>query len=514
LNTQLTWDAASRLTRIEEGVLADLQYTYNAADEVVEESRTDPLGRGTIKYEYDNASRLVAVDYGGENRLGYTYDSAGNLLRRAGKVPSETATERDDTFAYDDACQLSSPGYSYDKRGRLTTSPGHTYAWSGASRLVGVDDVALTYNGLGDLVTCTEGSTTTQFYYNYAIEMAPIMAEKNEASGQFTRYYVWTPDGSLLYLIDASDGNKVSFYHFDHRGSTMALTDSDGSVTDTYSYTSYGELLAHQGSSSQPFTYVGQYGVRWEPVGGLYHMRARYYDPATARFLTRDPVWPVVDDPESLNPYQYANRNPLQFVDETGEQARAGYLVDGLPVIPEDSRGPRETADKIANTGIFADSETERGRAPGGEQRGGLGTAMRVLQVGSGVRILRGGTPLVPRAGRELVRRTTGVVLKHTVPRVSLETGSRLVRGGLHIAEVTSKVAKAAGPVSVAVEGYLSAREVGGWAETAILEGPDAAIRETQETFTAKAVGWIGEREYVGAPVRLIGKGVSLLFGD
>jgi RHS repeat-associated protein len=60
--------------------------------------------------------------------------------------------------------------------------------------------------------------------------------------------------------------------------------------------------------------------VRWEPAGGLYDMRARTYDPATARFLTRDPVWLVLVDVESLNPYQYVYQSPLHYIDPRGAQ--------------------------------------------------------------------------------------------------------------------------------------------------------------------------------------------------
>jgi len=319
VNTQLTWDAASRLTRIQESSLANLRYTYNAADEVIQEVRTGFPGGKTINYEYDRASRLIMADYGGGNSLSYTYDSAGNLLGRTGKTPSEAVTDKADSFAYDDASQLNSPGYSYDARGRLTASIDDIYAWDGASHLVGANDVVLTYNGLGDLVTRTEAGTTTHFCYNYAIGLTPIVAERNDTTGQFLRYYVWAPDGRLLYMIDAQDGNGAYFCHFDRTGSTLALTDSGGNVTDAYTYTPYGRLLAHDGSNPQPFTFVGKWGVRQEgPSGALYHMRARYYDARAGRFLSREAIWPVPSQPKELNPYIYAMNNPLSHIDPRG----------------------------------------------------------------------------------------------------------------------------------------------------------------------------------------------------
>ncbi|MDZ4287393.1 MAG: RHS repeat-associated core domain-containing protein, partial [Prosthecobacter sp.] len=74
------------------------------------------------------------------------------------------------------------------------------------------------------------------------------------------------------------------------------------------------------GASTQPFTYVGAYGVRTE--GSLYQMGLRYYDPVTARFLSRDPLPPDLTTPESLNPYQYAYNNPLAYLDPEGTSPR------------------------------------------------------------------------------------------------------------------------------------------------------------------------------------------------
>ncbi len=282
VNATLTWDNAARLTRIQDGPstgsgFLDLQYTIDAAWQITKYSMTAPL-----------------------DPIDFLSNSASN-------------------FTYDAASQVSTSGYTYDKRGRLTASPDHTFRWDGASRLVGIDDVTLTYNGLGDLMTRTQEGSTIHFYYNHAIGLSPIVAEQNEDTGQFLRYYVWTPDGQLLYMIDAANGNKVYFYHFDRTGSTLAITDATGTVTDSYAYDPYGQLLSHQGSNTQPFTFVGRWGVRQEDTNGaLYHMCARYYDAVSQRFLSREPVWQLVGDPRDTNPYQYASAEPVTRVDVTG----------------------------------------------------------------------------------------------------------------------------------------------------------------------------------------------------
>lgn len=62
--------------------------------------------------------------------------------------------------------------------------------------------------------------------------------------------------------------------------------------------------------------------------GTLYHIRARYYDAAAARFLSPDPIWPQEDDPLQINPYAYAGANPVGFVDVTGLQVERLDLED------------------------------------------------------------------------------------------------------------------------------------------------------------------------------------------
>ena len=273
-------------------------------------------------FTWDNADRLTRIQEGSIIDIIYTLDSAGQVTKAEMTVPLDPASLLSDsaeTFTYDAASQVSTTGYTYDKRGRRTASNGTAYTWDGASRLTGAGSASLAYNGLGNLATRTHRKTTTRFYYNYGIGLTPIVAEKNDTTGEFLRYYVWTPGGSLLYMIDAANGNKVYFYHFDRTGSTLALTDSSGTVTDVYAYTPFGKLLGHEGSSNQPFTFVGRWGVRLEGVGGsLYHMRARYYDAVTAGFISREPIWPQIADPMEVNPYQYALATPVNRGDPTG----------------------------------------------------------------------------------------------------------------------------------------------------------------------------------------------------
>ncbi len=286
VNAAFTWDAAARLTRLQEGALADMQYTYNGAGEITQAALTLPLN------------------------------------------PADYLTPAEEDFTYDVASQVAASGYTYDTLGRLTEMPDDgaslTFTWDAASRLTGYGAVAFGYNGFGNVVTRTEAGQTRSYYYNHAISARALVAERDETGASWRRFYVLTPQGELLYAIDAAS-EDVRFYHFDRQGNTLFLTDADGHLTDAYAYTPYGAQVHHQGSSTQPFTFGGAYQARRER-DTLYQMGARVYDARTGRFLTREPLWPTVNQPKALNPYQYAFANPLKYFDPSGLAGTAQNL--------------------------------------------------------------------------------------------------------------------------------------------------------------------------------------------
>jgi RHS repeat-associated protein len=304
-----------------------IAFTYDADGNPIRIVRSNGV---EALFTYDAAGRLEWIRDGSMMDLRYTFDAAGqitDLNMKAPLDPERAYTDSKQALSYNGSCQIASRGYHYDQLGRITASPRHTFIWNGASKVVKCDGATLDYDGAGRLLTRQQDEKTTRFHYNLALGLDPVMAESDKETGQFLRYYVWTPGGALLFMIDAANGNKVSFFHFDHLGSTLALTDAQGQVTDAYSYGPYGKLLLHTGSSTQPFTFAGRLGVRQEgSTGTIYHMRARYYDAATGRFVSKEPLWPNVTDPLQLNPYQYAVGEPTRHLDITGLFPHLGYV--------------------------------------------------------------------------------------------------------------------------------------------------------------------------------------------
>ena len=105
-------------------------------------------------------------------------------------------------------------------------------------------------------------------------------------------------------------------YHFNHLGSTTAVTDASGEIRYTYTYNIFGKLLSGNYGEVE-FLYNGQYGVASD-ANGLYYMRARYYNIDIMRFINQDILTGSIDSSQSLNCYAYVEGNPVNFLDPFG----------------------------------------------------------------------------------------------------------------------------------------------------------------------------------------------------
>jgi RHS repeat-associated protein len=105
----------------------------------------------------------------------------------------------------------------------------------------------------------------------------------------------------------------ASYFDFDALGSTAALTGAGGIVANRYAYLPFGENLASTETLSNPFEFVGQFGVMTDG-SGLDFMRARFYDTGTGRFTSEDPVGIL----GGFNLYTYAANRVPNWIDPLG----------------------------------------------------------------------------------------------------------------------------------------------------------------------------------------------------
>ena len=105
---------------------------------------------------------------------------------------------------------------------------------------------------------------------------------------------------------------EVLYYLADGLGSIAALVDAAADIIAGYRYDAFGTVTEETGTSENSYKFTGR--VHDESTG-LYYLRNRYYDPYGGRFLSRDPWGTTIGE---VNPYVYADNNPVNLVDLFG----------------------------------------------------------------------------------------------------------------------------------------------------------------------------------------------------
>jgi RHS repeat-associated protein len=146
------------------------------------------------------------------------------------------------------------------------------------------------------------------------------LATINNQPPTLNRVYAYGHDLiSQDQLLDNGQGGfawNLTFYGYDGHGNVRYLTDGAGNVTDTFDFDAYGTLVARTGTTPNAYLYCGE---QFEVDLGLYFNRARYLNPDSGRFWTRDVFEGNLSSPDSLHKYLYAGANPVRFIDPSGQ---------------------------------------------------------------------------------------------------------------------------------------------------------------------------------------------------
>ena len=220
-------------------------------------------------------------------------------------------------------------GVNYDADGNLTNSPltNNTfvsYPYDGRNRLLNAGELSYGDDPSANRVAITSGTNVanvTRFVVNPNAALSQVLI-RTRPDGSKTFYVHGV---GLLYEVNETGGAETgtATYHYDYRGSTVALTDGDGNVTDRIEYSPYGMTTCRTGANDTPFLFNGRYGVQTD-ANGLLYMRARYYNPYLCRFLNPDPIGFA----GGLNFYAYADGNPVSLIDPFGLSAVGDYFYD------------------------------------------------------------------------------------------------------------------------------------------------------------------------------------------
>jgi len=324
--TDYTYDNTDRLTDVDNektgSTISSFRYTLDSVGNRTQMAAPD----GTHSYQYDNLYRLTQVTYPDPVTDNYTYDAVGNRL-----------TKESTNYTYDAADQMTDAGgtgYGYDANGNQTSRDSATFTFDHENLITqavtGSETSTFTYNGDGLRMSQTNGGSTIDYTWD-AVGGLPVMVQDG------TNSFVYGLD-----LISATDGSGFQTYFLtDGLGSTTDETDGSGDMTAGYSYDAFGATRSVTGSGSTLFQFTGE---QLDGSTSLYYLRARYYDPETGRFLSRDPLSGLVGAPQSQNPYAYVENNPINLIDPTGKKA-----VDPIADSPKETAGNASLSVPCAN---------------------------------------------------------------------------------------------------------------------------------------------------------------------
>ena len=313
-----TYDAAERLTSINGGG-ATVSLAYDDANR-----RTSTLLPNGIvgTYGFDAANQLTDIRYTLANNilgdLTYAYDGSGNRLSQGGSWGRVNLPAVSRDAEYDAANELTRWGTQrllYDANGNMASDEINTYAWDARNQLASIEGqtaASFQYDAFGRRIGRTVSGTAVSFLYdgqNTVQELAGSTPSANLLNGLFVDQFFGRTDssGTSTYLIDAVN-------------STIALADSGGSISTSFTFEPFGSVSFDGHTPTSAFQFTG----RENDSTGLYYYRARYYSPATARFVSEDPLINLTSLPKAsaltndFDLYSYARSNPLRWIDPQG----------------------------------------------------------------------------------------------------------------------------------------------------------------------------------------------------
>ena len=304
------------------------KYYYNAMGQLSKDSlrngryslyQYDAIGRLIEKGQYNNTGSLFA-------RNQYTLNNMGNITTDNALLPMQPNVSNQivtNAYSYsNDNCQVSATGntFSRDNNGNRTATAGtntESYTFAQNNLLTSFTKKGNTqqflYDNGGNKVRDTKNGQVTRFVNDNFLGLSTPLEERN-ASNQLQVSYILGPGG---VPIARDSAGTYLFYHFDAKGNTLALSDSNANITDTYAYDPFGDYSLHTGSTQQPFEYLGGYGIQHQ-VENLFYVRARFYDAQQGRFLSKDPIAGAAGNTQGRNQYVYGFDNPLMWNDASG----------------------------------------------------------------------------------------------------------------------------------------------------------------------------------------------------
>ena len=352
-STTYDYDGNSRIIQIAHtapGESLILQHLYDAAGNMRFKNDISPLGNRGEAYKYDSFYWLTKVS---ETTGRQAFDPAdfapadapksrGQLngqVRINAEIGPLAQSATDFTFRYDltgNREEEREPGqppiiyipnilnqyltrgaqtFSYDRDGNLNKDDDRRrYFYDYHNRLVRVhdpstgQDTQFFYDARGRRICNSAGGQAT-----YLVSDGQNVIEEYRAGvlvAQYINEYGLDTICQMARRESAARLGNEYWYHKDLVRSSRVLTDAAGSVSASYRYSSFGELMTSEPVLENPYRFMGR---RYDVSLEAYDFRAREYVPTLGRFLQRDII-------PASNLYIFVQNNPLVANDPRGRK--------------------------------------------------------------------------------------------------------------------------------------------------------------------------------------------------
>ncbi|MCG5442616.1 DUF6531 domain-containing protein [Micromonospora sp. NIE79] len=293
--------------------VASVAYGFDLNGHLTSKNTTGTAGAGNNTYDYDKAGRLISWT-SPAGTVTYAWDASGNRIRAGSK--SATFDERNRLLSDGDYT------YAYTARGtlRTRTSSGlaEQFSFDAFDRLTGAQDQTYTYDGLDRVASRTGNS------FVYAGLGDEVVHDGYE-------YYGRGPSDELLATVQGAD-KRLSLTDA-HGDVVAAINPADtqlSTLNDSTAYDPFGKKATSTGSTGR----LGFQGDWTDPATGQVDMGARWYQPGTGTFTSRDSLDYTTGDSILANRYTYGAGAPLDFDDPDGHlprwMKRAGNFVKNV----------------------------------------------------------------------------------------------------------------------------------------------------------------------------------------
>ena len=302
----------------------------------------DRLNRLRHTYRFNNFGQNCSQTGSNVEHQEIKYDGRGNI------------TEKDNqTYSYNTALpntigasphQVQSKGgtsFIYDFNGNNTYT-SHFTNKSGITTSRNIEYTA--FDKISRIYTGSEFNPYEESLYRYdTSEQKFSRIDKNNQGEETTTHFIgnveveYNSNGQIAYkrqlgnyaiITETNNSTQETYLFTDHLGSVDVITDKNGKVLQSMSFSAWGErripatwnamTISQTRSYLSDYTTRGFTGHEMLDAFGIINMGGRIYDAALGRVLQADPFVQEPTSSQSFNRYTYVFNNPLSYTDPSG----------------------------------------------------------------------------------------------------------------------------------------------------------------------------------------------------